>query len=67
MQELILSVSELVKLALIDVYKRQIPFASKVLVKSVVKSSRDKQGNVKVLLQKLEKGRDIIHEHALAV
>ena len=47
--------------------KRISAFTSKGQIKSVVKGRRDEQGNVKVLLQKLEKGRDIIHEHALAV
>ena len=47
--------------------KRIVPFAAEMLVKGVVKSGRDKQGNIKVLLQKLKKGRGIIEEHILTV
>ena len=44
-----------------------IPFATKMPVKSIVKGLWNKERTIKMLIQKLKKGRDIIHKHVLAV
>ena len=44
-----------------------IPFASKMLVKSVIKDRRDKFRNIEMSFKELEKGRGIVDEHIYAV
>lgn len=40
-----------------------IPFATKMLVKSVIKDRRDKFREIEMLFKELEKGRGIVDEH----
>jgi len=46
--------------------KRIIPFATELLIKSMVKGRWNEQRNIKMLFEKLKKGWAIIHEHVLA-
>ncbi len=50
-----------------EVGKGMIPFASKMLVKSVIKDRRDKFRNIEMSFKELEKGRGIVDEHIYAV
>ena len=44
-----------------------IPFATKMLVKSVIKDRRDKFREIEMFFKELEKGRGIVDEHISAV
>lgn len=47
--------------------KGVIPFAPKMLVKSVIKDRRDKFREIEMFFKELEKGRGIVDEHIPAV
>ena len=47
--------------------KRIEPAAPEFLIKGIVKGLWYEQGDIQMLLQELEKGRNIIHKHVLTV
>lgn len=50
-----------------EVDKGLISFASKLLVKSIIKDRRDKLRKIETSFKELEKGRDIVDEHIYVV